>query len=175
MRDVTIVTAVYCVLFVILTTPVGFAIGSLSAETVGRVHHFLAELVFWVAAVYICASSTMGVFARQDRFGLSHKHPLLNRVLSVLLLLSPVLAVFVNVRFVFLMLGLLAFSHLKSKTDEEAQIEFSKSRAFSNLILIVMFTVAMMLMNMNGNRVTSIFNFGATKAPVTVEENSGNA
>jgi hypothetical protein len=110
-----------------------------------------------------------GAFARQDRFGLSHNYPLLNRVLSLLLVLSPFLAVFLNVRFVFLLLGLLLFSHLKSKTDDERQVDFSKSRAFSNMILIPLFTLALMLMNNNGYYVTSILEFNSTTDTVITE------
>ena len=147
------------VLFIVLTTPVIVPIGGVSVESLKKIHYLASEILFWLATFYICASSTYGAFARQDRFGMSQKHPLLNRILSLLLVVSPFLAVFLNVRFVFLLLGLLLFSHIRSKTDEERNIDFSKSRALSNAVLLPIFTVALMLMNVNGYYVTSIFNF----------------
>ena len=161
MRDVSIVATIYCVLFVILTTPTGMTVGGMSADTVRGLHHFFAELFFWGAALYICASGTYGAFARQDRFGLSQNYPLVNKVFSLLLLASPFLAVLWDIRFVYVMLGLLFLSHTRSKTSEERAIEFGKSRALSNIILLALFTLAMMLMTLNNYRVTSIFNFGS--------------
>lgn len=169
MRDVLIATLLYSVLFVVLTTPVIYPIGGWSVETLQKLHRLVSEVVFWAATFYICASATYGAFARQDRFGLSHNYPLLNRILSLLLVASPFLAVFLNVRFVFLLLGLLLFSHLKSKTDDERQVDFSKSRAFSNMILIPLFTLALMLMNNNGYYVTSILEFNSQTDTVITE------
>jgi len=161
MRDVLITALIYTVLFVLLTTPVTTPVGSLSVETMRGLHHLVAEIIFWIAAFYICASATYGAFARQDRFGLSQNYPVLNRILSLLLILSPILVLFWNVRFVYLMLGLLLFSHLRSKTDDEKHIEFSKSRAFSNMVLIPLFTLALMLMNVNDYFVASILELNA--------------
>lgn len=165
MRDVLTATLIYSVLFVILTTPVVEPVGGMSVEFLQKMHVFASELVFWVATFYICASATYGAFARQDRFGISQNHPFLNRALSLFLIAAPFLALFLNVRFMFLLLGLLLFSHLKSKTDDERQIDFSRSRAFSNMILIPLFTLALMLMNNNGYYVTSILDFNSQ--PVT--------
>jgi hypothetical protein len=166
MKDVLVAAIIYTILFVILTTPVSNSIGGLSVEALEKLHYLASEIVFWVATFYICASATYGAFARQDRFGLSQNHPLLNRIFSLILIISPFLAVFWNVRFVFLFLGLLLFSHLRSKTVEEKHIEFSKSRALSNMILLPMFTVALMLMTINGYYVTSILNFGSTNSEI---------
>lgn len=163
MRDVLIAAIIYCVLFVILTTPMTEPVGDFSADTVQKLHYLISELTFWAATLYICASSTYGAFVRQDRFGLSQNHPFLNRALSLLLLASPFLAVFFNVRFVFLMLGLLLFSHVRSKTDEEREINFTRSRALSNGLLLILFTMALMLMNNNGYYVTSLLDFGSTQ------------
>lgn len=174
MRDVVIVTSLYCLLFVVLTTSKDTAAFGMSAETFENVHHFLADLIFWAAALYICASGTYGAFARQDRFGLSQKHPLLNRVLSLILLISPFLAVLVNVRFVYILLGLLLMSHIRSRVDDEKNIGFTNSRAMSNLILIPIFTLAMILMANQDYRVGSIFNWGSTvsvpEQQITIEE-----
>ena len=104
----------------------------------------------------------MGAFARQDRFSLSQNFPVLNRVLSLILIISPFLAVLWNVRFVYVLLGLLLISHLKSKTMDERKIDFGRSRAMSNLALIPLFTLAMMLMTFNNYAVSSIFNLGST-------------
>jgi hypothetical protein len=169
MRDVYIVTAIYCLLFVILTTPAGYPAFGMSAEIYGKVHHFMADIIFWAAALYICASGTYGAFARQDRFGLSQNHPLFNRFLSLLLLLSPFLAVLWNVRFVYVLLGLLLFSHVRSKTEEEKNIDFTHSRSISNLALIAFFTLAMMLMAGHDYKVGSILNWGST-ANTTIEQ-----
>ena len=75
MRDVLIATLIYSVLFVMLTTQITQPIGSMSVETLNYLHALFSEIVFWIATFYICASATYGVFARQDRFGLSHQHP----------------------------------------------------------------------------------------------------
>ncbi len=166
MKDVLVAAIIYTILFVILTTPVNNSIGGLSVEAVEKLHYLASEIVFWAATFYICASATYGAFARQDRFSLSQNHPILNRVFSLILIISPFLAVFWNVRFVFLFLGLLLFSHLRSKTAEEKQIEFSKSRALSNMILLPLFTVALMLMTINGYYVTSILNLGSTNSEI---------
>ena len=171
MRDVGIVTGIYCLLFIILTTPTGVAAFGLSAQTFSNLHHFLAELVFWAGALYICASGTYGAFARQDRFGLSQNHPLLSRVLSLLLLVSPFLAVLWNVRFVYVLLGLLLFSHMRSKSDEEKNIDFTHSRIASNMFLIPVFTLAMMMMSWNQYRVESIFNWSWNEA-IQSEQNA---
>jgi hypothetical protein len=171
MRDVLIATLIYSLLFIVLTTTVPYGIGTMSDYSMDRLHYLASEVIFWVATFYICASATYGAFARQDRFSLSQNHPVINRLLSVLLIASPFLAVFVNVRFVFVMLGLLVFSHLRSKTDEEKNIEFVKSRALSNLLLLPLFTLALMLMNVNGYYVTSILSFGSTAMmPMPAEE-----
>ena len=170
MRDVYIVTAIYCLLFIILTLPTGYPAFGMSAEMYGKVHHFLADFTFWAAALYICASGTYGAFARQDRFGFSQNHPLINRVLGLLLLISPFLAVLVDVRFIFIMLGLLLLSHVRSRTEEERHIEFSQSRAISNLALIPLFTLSMMLMAGHNYKVSSIFNWGSVNdTPSTME------
>lgn len=171
MRDVLIATLIYSLLFIVLTTAVPYGIGAMSDASMDRLHYLASEIIFWIATFYICASATYGAFARQDRFGLSQNHPLVNRLLSILLIISPFLAVFVNVRFIFVMLGLLIFSHLRSKTGDEKNIEFVKSRALSNLLLLPLFTLALMLMNINGYYVSSILNFGSTIAmPMPVEE-----
>jgi len=161
MRDVSIVAVLYCLLFVVLTTPNDVPMFGLSADTIAGLHYFLAELIFWAAALYMCATGTMGAFVRQDRFGLSQKFPLINRLLSLLLLASPFLAVLFNVRFIYILLGLLALSHIRSKTQDEQKIELKNSRAMSNFVLIIFFTMAMMLMTFNDYNVTSIFNFGS--------------
>jgi hypothetical protein len=166
MRDVVVATLLYSVLFVVLTTPVTVPAFGLSIETLKNLHFLTSEIVFWIATFYICASATYGAFARQDRFGLSQKHPLANRILSLVLIISPFLTVFWNVRFIFLMLGLLLLSHLRSKTNDEKNIEFTKSRALSNMILIPLFTLALMLMNNNGYYVTSILNFSSTNTTI---------
>lgn len=163
MRDVSIVATLYCLLFVVLTTPTSVPMFGLSVETLKGLHHFLAELIFWAAALYMCATGTMGAFVRQDRFGLSQKHPLLNRILSLVLLVSPFIALLWNVRFLYVLLGLLALSHVRSKTSVEQKIELKNSRAMSNFVLIIFFTLAMMLMSLNGYGVSSIFNFGSTR------------
>jgi accessory gene regulator protein AgrB len=170
MRDVLVAAIIYTLLFVVLTTPVTGGIGNLSFETVSDLHHLFSELIFWGATLYICASSTYGAFVRQDRFGLSRNHPLLNRFLSILLLVSPFLAVFFNVRFVFLMLGLLLFSHVRSKTEEERDIEFKQSRALSNGLLLILFTVALMLMNNNEYYVSSLLDFSSTNSAIEVSD-----
>ena len=171
MRDVLIATLIYSLLFVVLTTAIPYGRGAMSDASMDRLHYLASEIIFWVATFYICASATYGAFARQDRFSLSQNHPLLNRILSVLLIASPFLAVFVNVRFVFVMLGLLIFSHLRSKTDEEKNIEFVKSRALSNLLLLPLFTLALMLMKLNGYYVSSILNLGSLdQVPMHAEE-----
>ncbi len=175
MRDVSIVASIYCLLFVVLTTPTGIGYFSLSPEVADGVHHFMAELIFWAAALYICATGTMGAFARQDRFGLTQHHPLLNKAFSILLILSPFLAVFWNVRFVYILLGLLALSHIRSKTPEESKIEFSQSRAVSNMVLIPLFTLALMLMTLNNYGVSSIFSFGSLATPTDIEQKADNA
>jgi hypothetical protein len=166
MRDVLIVALIYSALFVILTTPVAGPIGTWSMQSIMTVHHLAAEIVFWLATFYICASSTYGAFVRQDRFALSQFYPLLNRVLSILLVISPFLAVFVNVRFVFVLLGLLLLSHIRSKTEDEQKIDFTRSRTLSNMLLLPLFTLALMLMNINGYYVSSIFNFESLNTPV---------
>jgi len=163
MKDVSIVALLYCFLFVILTTPNDSAFLGLAAESVARIHHFVAELVFWAAAIYICASSTTGSFARIDRFGLSQNHPILNKVFSIFLILSPFLAILWDVRFIYVLCGLLFLSHTRSKTEDEKLIEFSKSRALSNVVLMALFTLAMMFMTLNNYTVTSIFNLGAVE------------
>ena len=76
MRDVSIVSVIYCALFIVLTTPSDIAYFGLSVETVKGLHYFFAESIFWAAALYICASGTMGAFARQDRFSLSQNYPI---------------------------------------------------------------------------------------------------
>jgi len=166
MRDVFIASVLYSILFVVLTTPVVTPIGGFSVETLKGVHWLISEVIFWLATFYICASATYGAFARQDRFSLSQNYPLLNRVLSVLMVISPFLAIFLNARFVFLMLGLLLFSHIRSKTPDEHQVDFTKSRALSNMLLIPIFTLALMLMSLNGYNVTSILNFNSTNKTV---------
>lgn len=176
MRDVSIVATIYCLLFVVLTTPTDVSYFDLSVSVSNGIHHFFAELIFWIGAFYICATGTMGAFARQDRFGLSHKHPVANRFISLILLLSPFLAVMLNVRFVYLLLGLLAWSHIKSKIDEEKKIELKQSRVLSNLLLIALFTLAMMLMSSNNYQVSSVFNFGSVKENNTnIEQKADNA
>lgn len=175
MRDVSIVSTIYCLLFIVLTTPKGISIFGLSVETVNGLHHFLADLIFWAAALYICATGTMGAFARQDRFGLSQHYPVLNRILSLILIASPFLAVLWNVRFIYVLLGLLLMSHLRSKTRDEHKIDFGRSRAMSNLALIPIFTLAMMLMTLNNYSVSSIFNFGSTTHNTEIEENHSDA
>jgi hypothetical protein len=82
------------------------------------------------------------------------------------------------VRFVFVLLGLLLYSHLRSKTEEERRIEFGKSRASGNMILLALFTLALMLMNVNGYHVTNIFDFGSINnetAEITPDTEEGNA
>jgi hypothetical protein len=170
MKDVSIVATIYCVLFIILTTPSGISAGGLSESTVAGLHHFVAELFFWAAALYICASGTYGAFARQDRFGLSQNYPLVNKIFSLLLLASPFLAVLYDIRFVYVLLGLLFLSHTRSRTPEERSIEFGKSRALSNIILFALFTLAMMLMTLNNYRVTSIFSFGSVAEELPTNE-----
>lgn len=174
MRDVLVTTLIYSVLFVVLTTPVLSPIGSFSVETLGKLHFLASEIIFWAATFYICASSTYGAFARQDRFGISQNFPVLNRILSLFLIVSPFLAVFLNVRFIFLMLGLLLLSHLKSKTDDEKNIDFLKSRALSNMILIPLFTLALMLMNNNGYYMTSILDFQSVQSMEQIESTTQN-
>lgn len=161
MRDVTVTAVLYMILFVILTTKITMPMGSLSVETLNDLHYLLSELVFWGGTLYICASGTYGAFVRQDRFGMSRDYPLVNRALSMLLLVSPFLAVFINVRFTYLLLGLLLLSHARSKTDEDRTIEFTKTRMFSNSVLIILFTLALMLMNANDYYVTSMLDFGS--------------
>ena len=162
MKDVYIVTAIYCLLFVVLTTPTGYPAFGMSAEMFQKIHHFIADALFWAAALYICASGTYGAFARQDRFGLTQNHPMLNRILSVFLIISPFLAVLWNVRFVYVLLGLLLISHLRSRTADEKNVDFMHSRALSNLVLIPIFTLAFILMSGHDYRVTSIFKWGST-------------
>ena len=58
MRDVSIVATIYCLLFIVLTTPTGVSYGSFSTDVSDGIHHFLADLIFWAAALYICASGT---------------------------------------------------------------------------------------------------------------------
>lgn len=172
MRDVLITAIIYTLLFVVLTTPVTGGVGSLSQGTVEKLHYLIAELIFWGATLYICASATYGAFVRQDRFGLSQNHPVLNRALSLLLLVSPFLAVLLNVRFVYLMLGLLLFSHIRSKTGEERDVDFVRSRALSNGVLLVLFTLALVLMNNNAYYVSSLLDFGSTQQSVGVSDAS---
>lgn len=164
MRDVIIATVVYCFLFVLLTLDVSGPMASLSAETVQKLHRLASELVFWAATFYICASGTYGAFARQDRFAMSREHPVLNRLLSLLMLVSPFLTVFVDVRFMYIMLGLLLLSHVRSRTETERQIAFSQSRAFSNILLIMLFTLALMLMNNNDYYVSSLLDFNSVQS-----------
>jgi hypothetical protein len=164
MRDVFTVSAIYCLLFILLTTPSGIAFGGMTAETVERLHRFFAELIFWTAALYICASGTYGAFVRQNRFGFSQNHPLTNKLCSLMLLISPFLAILWDIRFVFVLLGLLFLSHMRSRTQEERSVDFRKSRALSNIILFALFTLAMMLMTLNNYRVTSIFNLGTVSS-----------
>jgi hypothetical protein len=171
MKDVSTVAAIYCVLFVILTTPTDIGYLGISVATVNAMHHLFAELVFWIAAIYICATGTTGAFARVDRFGLSQNHPILNRLLSIALILSPFLAIMWDARFVYVLCGLLFLSHTKSKTDDEMMIEFGKSRALSNVILMALFTLAVMFMALNNYRITSIFNIGEHMTVQSVEEN----
>lgn len=163
MRDVAITTFIFIILFIVLTTPVATPMGGMSVETLQGLHRLLSELIFWAATLYLCATGTYGALMRQDRFGLSRNHPVLNRILSWILLVSPFLAVFINVRFVFIMLGLLLYSHLRSRTDEERTVQIGQSRALSNLLLLPLFTLAMMLMSMNGYHVDSLFNIGTSK------------
>ncbi|PCI00664.1 MAG: hypothetical protein COB76_03100 [Alphaproteobacteria bacterium] len=162
MKDVAIAAIFYAFLFVVLTSPVMSGVGKMSLETTQKLHAVVSQLIFWGATLYICASSTYGAFVRQDRFGLSRDHPVLNRFLSLLLLVSPFLAVFLNVRFVFLMLGLLLFSHVRSKTESDHEIDFFRSRALSNALLLMLFTLALMLMNNNEYAVSSLLNFNST-------------
>jgi len=162
MRDVVIASMIYLVLFVILTSQHSDSFLGFTGEMSGQVRYLVCEVIFWIGTFYICASATYGAFARHDRFALSHKHPFLNRIFGVALITSPFMAMFFDVRFVFLLLGLLLFSHLRSKTDEERRVDFTKSRALSNIILLPLFTVALMLMNVNGYYVTSLLNFGST-------------
>lgn len=169
MNDVAIVGLIYLILFVVLTTPVMDGMGGLSYDTLSGLHYLISELVFWAGALYICASGTYGAFARQDRFGISRDYPFLNRVLSLLLLASPFLAVFVNVRFTYLMLGLLLFSHVRSRTEEEEGIDFTKSRTLSNSLLLMLFTLAMLLMNVNDYYVDSILDFGSLNNELETE------
>ena len=89
MRDVLVTTLIYSILFVVLTTPVMSPIGSFSVETLEKIHFLTSEVIFWMATFYICASSTYGTFARQDRFGISQNFPVLNRILSLVLIISP--------------------------------------------------------------------------------------
>jgi len=161
MRDVTVAAILYMILFVVLTTKITMPMGSLSVETLHDLHYLFSELVFWAGTLYICASGTYGAFVRQDKFGMSRDYPLMNRALSMFLLVSPFLAVFINVRFTYLLLGLLLLSHARSKTDEDRTIEFTKTRMFSNSVLIILFTLALMLMNANDYYVTSMLNFGS--------------
>lgn len=163
MRDVLVAAIIYVVLFVMLTSQPDGSLGSMSAQTVSGLHYLLSELIFWAATLYICASGTYGAFARQDRFGLSRDYPLMNRVLSLLLLISPFLAVFYNVRFTYLMLGLLLFSHIRSRTDSERDIDFKNSRTLSNSMLLMLFTLALILMNVNGYQVVSLMDFGSLR------------
>lgn len=175
MRDITIVSIIYCALFIVLTLPSDVPMLGLNIDTSRAFHHFLADLIFWAAALYICASGTMGAFARQDRFGLSQDHPLINRLLSLSLLVSPFFAVLWDVRLIYILLGLLAFSHLRSKTLEEAKIDFAKSRAQSNIILIILFTLALMMMAWHDYQVGSVFDWGSTANNTKVGQQSENA
>jgi len=111
MRDVSIVASLYCLLFVVLTTPNDMPMFGLSADTVSGLHYFMAEVIFWAAALYMCATGTMGAFVRQDRFGLSQNYPLLNRLLSLFLLVSPFLALLFNVRFIYVLYYILHTRH----------------------------------------------------------------
>lgn len=174
MRDVSIVATLYCLLFVVLTTPNDVAYFGFTVETSNAIHHFFADIIFWAAAIYICATGTAGAFARLDRFGLSQNHPLMNRLFSLLLIASPFLAVLWDVRFVYALCGLLFLSHTRSKTDDERSIEFGKSRALSNVILMALFTLAMMFMTLNNYRVTSIFNLGALATIDSTEQDKAD-
>ena len=167
MRDVTLVSCLYCLLFTVLIVSDSTTLFGMSLETSQGLLHFIADLIFWAAALYICASGTMGAFARQDRFGLSQNHPMANRFMSLLLLFSPFLAVLWDARFVYALLGLLAFSHIKSKTPEEMKIAFKKSRTQSNILLLMLFTLAMMMMAWHDYPVGSIFDFGSTSTTET--------
>jgi hypothetical protein len=160
MRDVYIVSAIYCILFVVLTSSANQPTFGFTAEQYGFVHHLLADILFWMGALYISITGTYGAFARQNRFALSQKHPLLNRILSILLLVSPFLAILINARFIFVMLGLLMLSHIQSKVGEEQQINFAQSRALSNFLLIPLFTLALILMTNNGYGVGSVLDWG---------------
>lgn len=164
MRDVLITTFIFVLLFIVLTTEMTTPMAGMSVETLTGMHRLFSELIFWAGTLYLCATGTFGALMRQDRFALSQKHPFLNRILGWVLLASPFLAVFVNVRFVFVMLGLLLFSHMRSKTEEERNIELSQSRALSNMLLIPIFTLALMLMSMNGYQVVSLFDIGTFKS-----------
>lgn len=164
MRDVTITTFIFIILFMVLTTQMTTPMGGMSVETLQGLHSLLSQLIFWGATLYLCATGTYGALMRQDRFGLSHKHPILNRLLSWFLLASPFLAVLVNARFVLVMLGLLMLSHIRSKTDEERNIQLGQSRALSNMLLIPIFTLALMLMSMNNYKIGSIFDIGVTRS-----------
>ena len=177
MKDVSVVATIYCMLFIVLTTPSDIAYFGFSSETVGIIHHFLSDIIFWAAAIYICVTGTTGAFARVDRFGLSQNNPLLNRVFSIALILSPFLAILWDVRFVYVLCGLLFLSHTRSKTDEERSIDFAKSRALSNVIIMALFTLALMFMTLNNYRVTSVFNLGAiaSTSPVTDQLEGDNA
>ena len=84
--------------------------------------------------------------------------------------MAPFLAILWDVRFVYVLCGLLFLSHTRSKTDEERMIEFGKSRALSNVILMALFTLAMMFMTLNNYSVTSIFNLGSIAEAPIVEE-----
>lgn len=161
MRDVIITVFIFILLFMVLTTKITSPMGNLSVETLEGLHSLLSQLIFWAGTLYLCATGTFGALMRQDRFGLSHKHPMLNRFLSLMLLISPFLAVLVDARFVLLMLGLLALSHIRSKTDDEQNIQIGQSRAFSNILLIPIFTLALMLMTMNNYKIGSIFDIRA--------------
>lgn len=169
MREVIIVTAIYCALFIVLTSPAGDSAFTLTGNSSSNLHHLLADLIFWAGAIYICVSSTFGAFARQDRFALSHNHPILNKFLSFYMMASPFLAILIDVRFTYVLLGLLLFSHSRSRTKDEKEIDLIQSRAFSNMILIVLFTLAMGFMMFHGYQVKSIFDWGSI-APVEPTE-----
>lgn len=161
MKEIIISTIIYSCLFIVLTYPADNSPFTLTGNESTSLHHLLADLLFWLGTIYICLASTVGAMARQDRFSLSHNHPILNKFLSLYMLASPFLAILIDARFTYVLLGLLLFSHARSRTSEEKHIDLIQSRAFSNLILIVIFTLALGFMMFHGYQVQSVFDLGS--------------
>jgi|GEM_PF-1411625 len=177
MRDVIVTTFFFIALFTILTTEMTTPIVGLSVETLQGLRSLISQLIFWGATLYLCATGSYGALMRKDRFGLSHSRPALNNLLSWFLLVSPFLSVLVNAHFVLLMLGLLMMSHARSKTDEERDIQLGQSRFLSNMLLIPIFTLALILMSMNNYEIGSIFDikitYSGSKAVEAVDGSQG--